>query len=413
VEVIDRGALVRALSGRRTVADWLVVERDVDTASVDGSRRRRDRRVTWTVIAHVDVPQGRGSARLELGSIDGSPDEAIDNLVALANAAVGPAWASVPPAAPAKVVLLDPALATADLGDAAVAIAKRVAALAIEIEVTREKVAVEARSGFRTSWTASLIRGRALVAAGERSLDVMRESRRADKLELDLAIAEAASDLELAAKARRPTGGRCALVVAADAFLHGGGLGMWQTFASQADAIVERQGLTRYRVGKPIAEGAPAVAEPLGIDSDGAQAFGVRSAPVGDEGDAVRTFKLVERGLCVGLGLSPREAALRKQEPNGGVRDLVIVAGTWTGDKPEGRVVEIRRLRSLSIDRYTGDASLEIGLGLDGDQPFTGGTVHLDLIAALARARRSSSTIDRGPYHGPKLLLIEGAELVA
>src|SRR5258705_11453114 len=120
--------------------------------------------------------------------------------------------------------------------------------------------------------------------------------------------------------------------------------------------------------------------------------------------------------MCVGLGLSAREAARRGRDPNGGVRNLVVKPGTWGEVIPPQRTIEIRRLRALAIDPYTGDANLELALAIDhrGDakQPFTGGTLYLDLVAALARARRSAARIQRGPYFGPAAVLIEDAELI-
>ncbi|MCX5745310.1 MAG: hypothetical protein NT062_22770, partial [Proteobacteria bacterium] len=90
-----------------------------------------------------------------------------------------------------------------------------------------------------------------------------------------------------------PIAGPCALVIGPDALLPGGGYGVWEIFAALADSVVDRQGLTRYRLGSPIAAGAETLAEPLSITSDGALDFGPRSAPVGDEGEAVRRFPLV------------------------------------------------------------------------------------------------------------------------
>ena len=203
------------------------------------------------------------------------------------------------------------------------------------------------------------------------------------------------------------------MLLGPDALLHGGGYGMWSVFASQADAILEREGLTRYREGVAIAPGADTIAEPLSITSDGALDHGTRSAPVGDDGDAIRAFSIVERGVASGLGLSPREAAFRKRDPNGGVRNLVVALGSL--QKPDGaRVVEIRRLRSLAIDPYTGDASFEIALGFDrtAGKAFAGGTVRLDLIAALAKAKRSATPLRRGPYAGPSAVQIDDVELL-
>jgi hypothetical protein len=138
------------------------------------------------------------------------------------------------------------------------------------------------------------------------------------------------------------------------------------------------------------------------------------SAPIGDEGGAVRRFSIIERGIATGLGLSPREAALRKRDPNGGVRNLDVELGSWAGET-SGRVVEVLQLRDLAIDRYTGDASLEIGVAVDRPKGtvFAGGSVRLDLIAALARAKRSQTRLTRGAYRGPDAVWIDAAELIA
>jgi predicted Zn-dependent protease len=415
--MIDRRSLARALARERALADWVLVERAADIVSVDDTRRR-EQRTAWSVIVHVDATRGRGSARIDLGSADGTPDDVVAQALAIANAAIGPAWASVPPAAPAKIKLVDPALETADLANAAAALLRGIRApdgakVTASIELAREHAAVQSKSGFRTEWASTLLRATALVASDERSLEIVREARQTADLELDAAIATATADLALYAKAGKAATGKCAVVLDTDAMLHGDGLGVWAAFAAQADAVVERQGLTRYRENNPIAAGADQIAEPLTISSNGALDWGVRSAPVGDEGDAVRKFTIVDRGMCSGLGLSPREAALRRRDPNGDVRNLEVGLGTWQGEPGAGRVIEIRRLRSLSIDRYTGDASLEIALGVESGAAFSGGTLRLDLIAALARARRSATPIHRGPYVGPARVMIDNAELVA
>jgi len=412
--VIDRGWIVHALNDRKAIADWVVVERVVERAVVTATSRRREQTTRWAITIHVDVPEGRGSARVELGPSDAEAGDIVDQTVALASTAIGETWSTVPQAAPAKVAVVDPALAKVDLVDHAVAIVRAIHAPATPtaVEIARANHQVESHSGLRTSWTSSSVRATVIVATGDRSLEVSREARRLVDLDLDLAIATAAADLALYATATKPAAGKCTLVIGPDALLHGGGYGMWSVFASQADAVLERQGLARYRIGKPVATGADSVKEPLSIASDGSRAFGMRSAPIGDGGDAVRRFAIVEGGLCVGLGLSPREAALRGGDPNGDIRNLDVGRGTWQGERPFGRVVEIRRLRSLAIDHYSGDASLEIALGLDGDKPFSGGTIRIDLIAALASARRSQSSLERGPYRGPASVMIADVDLL-
>jgi predicted Zn-dependent protease len=415
--VIDRRDFIRALE-RRGVTDWVIVDRDQEIAVVDEQvpkLRRVERRTRWQLTVHEDTPNGRGSAHVTLDVGEASVETIVDQAIRLARATVGPAWRSTPPAAPARVALIDDELARRDPIDAADALlhaAHRPEGATVVAAATflRERVTAVAHAGFRTTWSAARLRVDALVTAGEHALRVSRTARRARELDLDNALASAARDAAQLASAAGPTRGLCTLMLGEEAML-GGGLGVWQAFAFQADAIVERQGLTRYREKAPIVPGADQLPEPLTIASDGALDFGVRSAPLGDEGDAVRRFPLVDRGIAVGLGLSPREAALRRRDPNGGVRNLVVSSGSATEATARDRLVEIRRLRDLSIDRYTGDARLEIALAIDRGKPITGGTVRLDLIDALARAHRSAARIRRGAYEGPANVWIERAEL--
>ncbi len=421
--MITRRSLMSALSTRR-VAEWVVVERAQEIAIADEARplQRSDLRSRFTIVVHHDVTRGRGSARIELASLHGDASDVVDQAIALAEAAVGPTWRSTPPAAPAKVALLDTKLEKAPLAPAASSFLRTLlrppgATVAAGIEIMRERVSVNASSGFHTEWIATAIHASALVAAGGRSLEVTREARTLDQISLGQGVTDAARDLVLLAQASAPVAGRCALVLQSDALLHGGGLGVWSVFADHANAETERQGLTRYRLRSVVAPGADQMADPLSITSDGALDFATRSAPVGDEGDAVRRFVMIDRGISVGVGLSMREASRRKTDPNGGVRNLVVKTGSWIGPLPARRTIEVRRLRSLSIDSYTGDASLEIALGIERDggteRVITGGTIRLDLVGALARAQRSVNPLIRGPYAGPASVLIDDVDLVA
>jgi predicted Zn-dependent protease len=420
--VITRRELATLLD-RRGLADWVVVERAQDLASIDETTesKRVERRVVWQVTVHFDSPNGRGSAHVTIDAVDGNATAAVEQAVAHAQSSIGPAWISRPLAAPARMKLDDPALAKqAPLDVAAEILGKlsRPSRVAAHVRVLREQVNVVARQGFRTYWTATHFACDAQIIAGGRSLVVAREARQRAGLDLDAALTDAKRDLDLLATASAPASGPCGLVLGTDAMLCDG-LGVWAAFVTQADAVVERQGLTRYRERTPIAPGAEKVSEPLTIASNGAAHYGVRSAWVGDQGEAVRTFKLVERGIAVGLGLTPREGALRGRDPNGGVRNLDVDRGTWPGTIETGtlRIVELRRLRSLSIDPYTGDASLDVALGIEhskaGAKPFTGGALRIDLIAALAKAKRSSNVITRGAYTGPHMVWIDRAELIA
>ena len=453
--MITQQGLVQHLL-RRAPAAWSVVERvqDLAFAANRPPRQRRDQRTRLTLIVHQDVPRGRGTARVDADRFDGSSADLVDRAIALALTAVGPAWTSAPPAAPAQVDLVDPALVDHELDAVAAAALARLRppdrlSVAAAIEVLREKVTVVSGSGLHATWIATALAVDALLATADHSLIVSRRVRRLEDLDLDPALADAAADLDLLAAARSPIPGPCAVWLGPDALLPApdhvrgddGGLGLagdlaltatpaapaaphphglWTGFALQADSAVERRGLTRYRLGADIAHGASQLPEPLSITSNGALDFATLSAPVTDDAVAIRSFPLVDRGVAVGLGLSPREAALRATDPNGGVRNLIVAPGTWApAPSPTVRTIEIRRLHAVTLDAYTGDATLDIALALDhrpgrpAPTPFTGGALRLDLLAALARARRSSQLLRRGAYHGPAALLIEGLELIA
>jgi hypothetical protein len=363
----------------------MLVERAQEIAISTGELRRTEQRTKWQLTLHHDSPQGRGSAHLTIDSVEGDAALIVEQAVALAISSTGPAWHSSPLAAPARVKLADETLLEGDL----------LAKMGSDpISIMREHVRVAMRGGLRTEWTATLVD------------EGGRKARR---------LADVPPRPSLPAVTGRAEAGSCSVVLRPEALLHGG-LGVWEAFVTQADAVVERQGLTRYREKTPIAPGAETVAEPLSIASDGSLDYALLSAPMGDEGGAVRRFSIVERGIATGLGLSPREAALRKRDPNGGVRNLDVALGTsWTGEvAANGRVVEVLQLRDLTIDRYTGDASLQIAVAVDHPKGtvFAGGSIRLDLIAVLARAKRSQTRLTRGAYRGPDAVWIDTAELV-
>ncbi len=420
--MIDRNQLLGALRGS-DLSEWALVERSVESVVVDGPTRttRREHRQRWTIVVHDDVPNGRGSAHVEVDAAsDDTPAGLVIQARQIARAAVGPAWSSRPPSAPAHVALVDPDLG--DLVDAAGAIVATApppdSAVAMRAEVARERTSIETKQGFHATWPATRFRASAMVVIGDRSLELERTARRASDLGLDGSLAAAAADLRGLALATASTAGPCTLVLRADAMLHGGGYGVWDVFAAFADGAVDRQGLTRYRIGTPIAPGAEALDDALSITSDGALDFAIRSAPSGDEGEAVRRFPIIQRGVAIGLGLTPREAALRRLDPNGGVRNLVVKPGAWSGDidPARPRVIEVLRLRDLAIDRYAGDANLEIGLAIEhvggAARPIAGGTIRIDLVAALAGARRTAGIVRRGAYQGPASVLIDNVVLV-
>ena len=422
--MITRVGLAQRLP-RRNFGAWSVVERIQDIAVVDDRRalQRREHRTRLTLVVHIDVPRGRGSARLDLDSFDASPDDVIDQAASLARAAIGPAWFSAPPAAPAKVAISDDSLFQRELDAAArntLAALRRPpgVTLSARLSILRETVTVTASSGFQLTWPATSLRADLSVSSASSHLAIVRTARRADDLELDLAIADAATDLALLASASPPAPGPVALWLRPDALLPDDDLGLWAVLAQQADPATLRHSLSRFRPGSELAAGAAQLAEPLSVVSDGALDHAIRSSPLSDDAVAVRRFPLVDRGMAIGVGLSSRDAALANTDPNGGVRNLVVSPGTWpAAPSPTVRTLEVRRLHALTLSP-TGDATLDIALALDhapdrAPRPVTTGTIHLDALASLALARRSPQLLRRGAYLGPASILIEEALLLA
>jgi hypothetical protein len=418
--VIAVGKLVAALR-RSKVADWTVIAREQEIATADDHLARREECHRIALIVHHDLPRGRGSARLELVATDVNPDELVAQAIKLATAAVGPPWQSVPVAAPASVTVFDPELAGQAVETIAASLVERAlrpkdATVELVGSAMVERVEATTRAGLVTKWTASQLRLRGVIATATRSLAVGAEGRvRRDVAgRFDEELAAARADLADLERAAAPNPGLVTLVLRSAAMLAGETPGgVWSVFAPQADAVLERQGLTRYRPGTLVAAGADRISPPLSIVSDGARDFGLLSAPLGEDGDAVRKFTLVDRGLGATLALSMREAALRRGEPNGGVKNLDVALGEWDGLPGTGRTIEVKRLRHVAIDPYTGDASFDLELATEGEAPITGGTVRLDLIAALAGARRSRSRIELAGYRGPDAIAIDGVELIA
>ncbi|MBK9035791.1 MAG: hypothetical protein IPL61_31830 [Myxococcales bacterium] len=408
----DRAALLAALRARRDLADWTVRVVTSQVAwralGVDVSVGTQVR-ATIAAELHRDGASGRGSARLTLTSA-GDARAALTQAIDRADAAIGPAWASPAPAAPARVDVADPAIdperadvALTELAAALTAAAAPATVTSAELALAIDDVELLTRRGQRARWRETAVTVTATVAAGDRARTFTSRARRLAELDLTAAAALVAGD-----PAAPPVpSGRYPVALAAAALIHGE-LGLLAAFAAQADPRLERQGLVRYHQGQPIAEGAT-----LTLASDGTLPFGWASAPLGEHGDAVRRFPLITRGVAVGLGLDDREAALRGLLPNGGVRGLVVPPGSDDADALLGPgTLLIERLTWLELDRTTG----WFRAGFDGARLYDtdgavgeparavgGGTLRGDAIALVGRARTSREVVATPSFRGPAL----------
>jgi predicted Zn-dependent protease len=411
--------LVRALEVRGAASEWVAVERSRHAGAVQRGASavyRSEIARAVTAIVHRDSVSGRGSAGFSVDDAGRGLDSMVDDALVRASAATGPGWRMAPAAAAARVEVGDRAFTgeprrTADELASRLEAAAQAAAANVEdanAVVVREDVAIATSQGVELGWTVTDVVVRARVLGGDRGWPVAVSARRYADLDLPGVVAEGRRLAIALAEARPTPAGAWPLVLGPRALLAGGGLGLLEAFAAQADAATERIGLGRYRVGQPVAIGAVAVAEPLTVVSDGALPFGPRSAPLADDASPVRRFHLVDRGVARGLALDHREAALRRLPPNGGVRNLVIEAGTALRDElVAAPALLVEEFGWVDVEARTGAVVASIALGTlyegGSSRPVTGGMVRFDAIAALALARRSAAVVRRGPYEGPDL----------
>ncbi|MCB9574666.1 MAG: hypothetical protein H6709_21525, partial [Kofleriaceae bacterium] len=213
-----------------------------------------------------------------------------------------------------------------------------------------------------------------------------------------------------------PTGRRDVVMPAE--VLGGDAGGVLAVLATLADASLHRQGLARTRVGAAVVEGADVAPEPLTVRCDGTQRLGLGSAPLGDHGEPVRRFTIVDGGVLRGLALDEREAALRGEPPNGGVRNLTIGGGASTPEALRAPgALELLEVTHVDVEPLTGQVAIGIGLAtLHGDAGATttvsGGELQGDLVAALCRSRRTAGTSRDGGYIGPGLIGLPGLIVV-
>lgn len=442
---IDRASLRRAIEARK-LADWVLTERRREQLSVasHGAAWRSDRSEHLRVLVRRDLPSGRGTGVVEVQEPRGEAPALIARAVALAEAAIEPVWITPPPAAPARVALLDE-LAAGSLGPAAEALrqalhqaAERagVALVSWRCEVARDELALGSAQGFEVSWKQSELRATATVGKDGQLGGLHRRARRLADLELPGALAALAAELAPREQAAALPDVPVILELGGEAMLGDDERGVWETFALLASAPLQRRnaGATIALGARRGAAGTAQTSQTLAtlatsqssqssltVSSDGALPYGLRSAPVGDEAEAVRRFRLFADGQLGEPGMGPREAARRGGAPNGGVRNLVIGPGA-AGDGPEEgaafdgagmAILDVRRLRWLQLDAGSGRAEGELELAFDRQRgtALRGGRFAIDLARALVGGQRSTATLRRGSYQGPAWIRLGPVQL--
>jgi predicted Zn-dependent protease len=411
------------------------------------------------LTVYRDVRRGRGSSRLRVAGSMSRPDMAqlVDQAAKRAARSLEPAWSLPPPAAPARVDVADAALPR-DLMSAALALEEQLHDLlgkhdddrvdlmlrGLRVDAARDRVTVRTSRGFMHVFDQTMLSMAMVLAARDAGqvepgmqpgVDSIRvRGRRVADLDLGGAIGRAARHLSDRQRAEPTPPGRYDLVLSDSALtpdavtemsrelhawhepehqpLRGAAeYGWFGPLVAQADARVVREGLARYLPGQPIYRGRPdPSADLLTVASDGALPFGLLSQPVGAQGEPVRRFTLVERGVAAGLALDLREAALRGVMANGGVRNLHVAPGSTPEDalhQPDALpLLHAVAIDWLEIDTRSGELVAALGLGYrqsgaGAKTPVTGGVIRGNVFELWAGARLAANEVTAGWYRGP------------
>jgi predicted Zn-dependent protease len=431
------------------------------------TRRSIDRRHIDLTL-YRDVRRGRGSARLRVAGAMSRPDMArfVDQAARRAARSLEPAWSLPPPAAPARVDVAD-ALLPRDLMGAALALQGQLDDLVgarsagdrmelmlrgLRVDAARDRLTVRTSRGFVHVFDETMLSVTMVLAARDAGpvepgvqpgVEITRvRGRRVADLDLGGAIVRAARHLNDRRRAEPTPPGRYDLVLSDSALTPDAvtemsrGLHAWHEperhaseqrsmgaapgaaeygwfgpLVAQADARMVREGLARYLPGQSIYRDKPdPSADFLTLASDGALPFGLLSQPVGAQGEPVRRFTLVERGVAAGLALDLREAALRGVTANGGVRNLHVAPGSTPEDalhQPGALpLLHAVALDWLEIDTRSGELVAALGLGYRQSgpgtaTPVTGGVIRGNVFELWARARLAANEVRAGWYRGP------------
>lgn len=435
--------LLEEIESHAEVSEYVVAERRSNTTTLELGGASRARHVEGSAAIFHDDARGRGSASVSV------PRAHADQLRTMVTRAVaraaklsGPSWQLPPPAAPARVEVLDRALADDadgalhDLertiaaalqpgGAAADAAGEPLRATALRLVADHSGVALHTSAGFRGRYESTRLTLALTLAARDArgdapTVDLRLTRRRVSDLQLDVELRAAGRRLRDLARATPLPAGRYELVLTAAALTAppGARFGWFASIVAQAAADTARRGLARYLPGQPIFRGAQPDGDPLTVHSNGALPYGTDSAPFGALGEPVRRFALVERGVAGALALDAREAGLVGALPNGGVRNLELAPGTLDRDaelapSADGTpALRVESLSTLSLDLLTGRFVSALDLGYLGDRPVRDGLVRGDIYELLANAKLSSELLQAGWYRGPRAVRLPAVDVL-
>jgi predicted Zn-dependent protease len=339
--------------------------------------------------------------------------------------ALGPSWNLQPPSAPARVEMLDQTWADdlekslemlTDKFQAHMPSGMRLLGGSIEIEIGDVRAILS--NGFDNHYGSTRARVSAqLQATNGVPVSMEINVRRQEDLrwQAQFESAERASLQGAAAVVNESREYDLVLLSSAYAPRAAGDYGIWSPIAYQCNAGLAAEGMARYLVGQPILSDS-AKSDQLTLRSDGTRNYGLRSAPFDRDGQAVRRFSIVKEGRAAGQSVDYRQAAIRKIQPNGGVRNLVLESGKMAidalltpGERPLLVVQDLSELHAekrggllLRVERS--ERRERDSAGVTQTKATRGGVLCGNLYKWLQDVRFSSERQDLNWFEGPKAI---------
>lgn len=427
-------ALAGALSAAVGIDEYIVSHRRLEgVRRTVGSGTSEEELGGSTLAAQLfaDRREGRGQCHVQIR--DERPlSPQIRDATARALAATGPSWHLRPPSAPARVHVSDSEWqhAPREIVDQALQdfisnLPSGVRALQVQLDFAREDLGVIASNGFDDHYRRTGLSVRAVLQAGSgQAVPLHMHARQRSDLHWQESIA-AAARLSMDYRTATPLTARsCDLVFRSDAYAprDEADFGMWTPLVQQCSAERFRSGIARYTIGQSITPDA-ARGQPLTMHSDGTRDFGLHSAPFGDDGQPVRRFAMVDKGIAAGHAVDHREAALGATTANAGVRGLQIAGGAHSmeelmspGERP---LLVVDRLSTLATEPR-GRIAMHIDLATWRTQPAgqsvheercVGGVLCGDLYHWLTDAYYSREMHEMLWCRAPKVIRVNGLQV--
>ncbi len=426
----DARAVAKALSAALAVDEYVVSELRASAASISLDKLRSTESAhVLTGTLYVDRKQGRGTAAFSARHGESISDR-IKEASTRAFGALGPAWTLPPPSAPSRVTVrdVDDPAAPAEIAEhvlsefsRSLGTTTRALSATASAELSAHRAIVS--TGFDGQYSSANIELRAMLefkngAPVPLALSIRRLADLNDVLDRELARArERSVD---ASDARPLSSGMFDIALELSAYtpVADYDFGIWTPLVDQANAERVRAGISSHALGQPLLV-EPTTGDALSISSVGNLDYALRCAPFSKDGQAVRGFPIVTRGVATGYSVNHRDSALGAGIANGGVRRLQIAGGKESSEelgRPRVRpLLLVKAVDSLTQTR-AGGLLLEIAsgelrqrdaLGTMRSTPIRGGIVAGQLRDWLPRMRLSSETTDTSWMHGPRRLRVD------